>query len=712
MNELIMEKKEKAYELLKTYFGYNEFRPNQYEVIEHALAGNDGLVIMPTGGGKSLCFQIPALMLDGVTIVVSPLIALMQDQVSGLNGNGIKAYSYNSHSSSEEIVQLKKSAVDGSLKLLYVSPEKLNTQSFFEFVREFKVSLVAVDEAHCVSVWGNDFRPDYTYIHRFRDQYANVPFLALTATADTATQEDIVAQLHLKNSNTFLSSFERTNITMYAEQGLDRINKIFKFIGNNPGSGIIYCLSRKSTEEVAQKLNDRGIPALFYHAKMTPEDRSDVQKAFLEDRTNIICATIAFGMGIDKSNIRWVIHYNMPKNLEGFYQEIGRAGRDGLPAKSLLYYSYGDLEIYKDFISKGSATDEFKEVQSSKLERMWEFSNSSGCRTNVILNYFCEYTTRRCGHCDNCLQPPKFFDGSVLAQKALSAIIKCKEELTIQLLVDVLRGSMRKEITEKGYDAVSPFGVGRDESAFAWREYIVQMMHKGIVRMDFTNGSRLKATPLSADILYGKSKIELVKPSFETPETKKAEKPKVRQDVDGGLLDKIKAWRLQKSREEGVPPYIIFNDSTLKLITDQKPSTLDELNDISGVGAMKLKKYGEEILEIVLSDKKIKKILKSEAGNTYEKTRRLLDRGFSADQIAEDRQISKDTVISHLIYLHENGELIDFSSYITAEELKLVDDAYSKLENPEGLKSVFEYLEEKVTYIKIRIALALRKKGV
>jgi ATP-dependent DNA helicase RecQ len=591
--------------LLKKYYGYDTFRYPQEEIIQHVLQNKDALVIMPTGGGKSICFQIPALINDGITLVISPLIALMKDQVATLNALGIAAAGYNSHASSEEIANIENSAYRGDLKLLYFSPERLVSETFCMFLSRLKVSLIAIDEAHCVSMWGNDFRPDYLQIPKLRNLLPNTPFIALTATADVATQKDIGKNLHLKEHKTFISSFERKNIHLSTSPGQDRMATIVKFIKKQPdASGIIYCTSRKSCETLAESLQNRAIDAAYYHAGMDAESRNTVQEKFINDEIKIICATIAFGMGIDKSNIRYVIHYNMPKNIEGYYQEIGRAGRDGGEAHALLFFSFVDLEVMRDFIIKGEGTEEFKEVQNAKLGRMWEFANTYDCRTNLILNYFGEFRHSPCGHCDNCLKPPKSIDGTILTQKVISAIIRCDAQITASMLVDILRASHRKEIIEKGYDQIKTFGAGRDVPAYLWKNYIVQMINQGIISIDYTDFYKLKPTPLADQVLKGQIKVKLVNTEI-APKEIVAQKPKTKYtsassaNNEEPMLKKLKAWRIEKAKELGLPPYTILHDSTLSNILEANPLTLEELREVPGIGDHKLNRFGVDILKIL-----------------------------------------------------------------------------------------------------------------
>lgn len=593
------------HEILKKTFGYNSFRGEQEKVINTVISGNDALVIMPTGGGKSLCFQIPALVGEGLTLVVSPLIALMNDQVAALRQLDIYAATLHSNIDQGQTNQVFQDISQGKVKLLYVSPEKLMSEGFLRYLKDQKISLFAIDEAHCVSVWGNDFRPEYVRLSKLKQEFPTVPLIALTATADTATQKDIIAQLKIEGCKKFLSSFERKNIKTSSKSGQKRLQQIIAFLnGQDENCGIVYCLSRKSTEKVADSLKAKGYKAEAYHAGLDPSIRRRVQDDFQNDTVKIVCATIAFGMGIDKPNIRWVIHYNMPKNIEGYYQEIGRAGRDGEPAEALLFYSWGDYLNLKKFIDEGGANQTFKEVQSAKLERMWQFATAMSCRTNLVLNYFGEYRNEHCGHCDNCQDPPKLFDGTTYTQMALSGILRAGQKVGINLLIDILRGSNKQEVRMAGYDQLKTFGVGRDVPFIHWRHYITQMINQGLMSIDFTDYSRLKSTPLSMGILKENHKIDLAK--YIAPEDKKkvviAKREVDLSDMDNGLLDQLKKWRSKTSKSQSVPAFVIMHDKTLKQIATLKPDTKNDLLAVDGIGKAKLEKYGDDVMEIVMAN--------------------------------------------------------------------------------------------------------------
>lgn len=593
-------------QILKETFGYDEFRPGQREIIESIISGQDSLVIMPTGGGKSICFQLPALYFSHITLVVSPLIALMKDQVQSLKQLGVSAEAYNSSMSPDDLTRIEEMAMDGKLKLLYVSPEKISNPEFNAFLKRIKISLIAIDEAHCVSMWGNDFRPDYIKLGGLREEYSQVPFVALTATADPATQDDIIVQLKLKNAKKSVSSFERKNIILSCLPGQNRMEHIRHFLKNKENqSGIIYCISRKGTENLSNSLRSLGYNAASYHAGMNTEDRNTVQEQFINDEIQIICATIAFGMGIDKSNIRWVIHYNMPKNIESYYQEIGRSGRDGMVAETMMFYSFVDMEMIKDFaLNSEHGSQQFIDMQIAKIDRMWECATTFDCRTNVILNYFGEYRSTGCGHCDNCIHPPASFDGSKYAQMALSALIRCNESINIGLLIDVLRGSRRKEILDHNFHEIKTFGIGRERGPIEWKAFITQMINQGFIRIDYTDHSRLKLTPLSKDMLNGQASIKLVEIAIKPKKVPALAKIKASEivaegNIDQVLINTLKAWRKEEAVKQKVPPYVILHDATIQNIVAAMPKSEAEFEQISGMGKLRIQNYGHKILELI-----------------------------------------------------------------------------------------------------------------
>ncbi len=592
---------DRAKQILEEVFGYKSFRSPQDQIIESVLEGNDAMVIMPTGGGKSLCYQIPALVMEHTTVVVSPLIALMEDQVQALKGNGVEAIAYHSAMDRSELDAIYQKLDDNELKVIYVSPEKINSQEFSNILNLAKIDLFAIDEAHCVSVWGNDFRPDYVQLSQLKKRYPKIPLIALTATADEATRSDIQAKLGIHQAKVFISSFERTNIFVECRSGQKRQQQIEQFISHQKGNaGIIYCLSKKSCEKTSDKLKSLGYKSDFYHAGRSSADRNRVQQAFQNDDLQIICATIAFGMGIDKSNIKWIIHFNMPKNIEGYYQEIGRAGRDGDEAHTLMFYSWADMSLLTKFIDDSPAAEDFKALQRSKLDRIWELATGASCRTNMILSYFGEFRSEPCGHCDNCKNPPKTFDGKIISQKAISAVMRGRESMSFNLLIDVLRGSMKQEVQSLGLHHIKTFGAGRQLTFIEWKHYLTQIINQGLLKVDYTDGARLKCTPLSKTAVMGELDIALTKWSA----VKTTPKP-VKLEIDlgqmsQGLFNELKNWRTTQAQKKRVPAYIIMSDKVLKAIASAKPTNTAALLGIDGIGTKKQRDYGEDIINIVL----------------------------------------------------------------------------------------------------------------
>jgi ATP-dependent DNA helicase RecQ len=703
-----MDYKNQKYALLKDVWGYTTFRERQEEIIDRVLAQKDTLVIMPTGGGKSLCYQLPALIFQGITIVVSPLISLMNDQVSALKMSGVNVAAFHSNMTKAELSEVESALVQGKIQLLYVSPERINASGFADFLARFEINLIAIDEAHCVSIWGNDFRPDYVLLGKIRDKFSHVPFIALTATADGATQIDICKQLRLTNPEIFLSSFERKNITTEsrpAEQKYRQTAEFLQKIKNQ--SGIIYCLSRKETEKLSVKLHMSGFKCAHYHAGLDPAERRKIQQEFQDDKLQFICATIAFGMGIDKSNIRWVIHYAMPKNLEGYYQEIGRSGRDGTPARTLLFYSWGDYIMQKRFIDDSQAPEEFKTVQYAKLERMWEYASANECRTNVVLNYFGEFRSEPCGHCDNCLNPPKSKDSTILAQKALSALVRCKESIAMNLLIDVLRGSYRAEIRETGLDKIKTFGAGKDISFINWKIYITQLINQGLIRIDYSDGFKLKTTPLSDSVLYGGKRVSLVDVTISDFEI---EKPKPKQKkliLENELLQKLKEWRSELSRQKQVPAYVIFSDKVFEHIVESKPLTNEDLLKVEGIGKVKSEQYGSDLLAIIQGYISSQNHIKNIKGQTYLETLILLGNGLNPSEISLKRGISEQTVYSHIAYLFTKGENVDIKKYINQTDVNQVEEAWLKANKEMSLSAIAENMMSPMEYHKIRLSLAV-----
>lgn len=595
---------------LKTYFGYDSFRPLQEEIIRHILDGNDALVLMPTGGGKSICYQLPALLREGTAVVVSPLISLMKDQVEALCANGISAGALNSSNDETENAALRRACMEGRLKLLYISPEKLLAEANY-LLRDMHISLFAIDEAHCISQWGHDFRPEYAQMGILHQQFPHVPIIALTATADKITREDIIRQLHLNHPRTFISSFDRPNLSLTVKRGYQQKEKsktILDFIARHPGeSGIIYCMSRSKTESVAQMLQKHGIRTAVYHAGLSPSLRDEAQDDFINDRVQVVCATIAFGMGIDKSNVRWVIHYNLPKSIESFYQEIGRAGRDGLPSDTLLFYSLADLILLTKFATESGQQN----INLEKLQRMQQYAESDICRRRILLSYFGEIADHDCGNCDVCKNPPERFDGTVIVQKALSAIVRTDQQIGTGVLVDILRGNMSPEVVGKGYQQLKTFAAGRDVPARDWHDYLLQMLQLGYFEIAYNENNHLKITSAGSDVLFGRATARLVViHREETNETKRGRKRKATvpaQELPLGLpntenealFEALRKLRKRLADEEALPAYIVLSDKVLHLLSTSRPTNLEEFGNISGIGEHKKKKYGKEFINLI-----------------------------------------------------------------------------------------------------------------
>ena len=595
---------------LKTYFGYDSFRPLQEDIIRHLMDRKDALVLMPTGGGKSICYQLPALLSEGTAVVVSPLISLMKDQVETLCANGIAAGALNSNNDETENASLRRACMEGKLKLLYISPEKLLAEANY-LLRDMHISLFAIDEAHCISQWGHDFRPEYTQMDILHQLFPQVPIIALTATADKITREDIIKQLHLNQPRIFISSFDRPNLSLTVKRGYQQKEKskaILDFIARHPGeSGIIYCMSRSKTESVAQMLQKHGIRSAVYHAGLSPARRDEAQDDFINDRVQAVCATIAFGMGIDKSNVRWVIHYNLPKSIESFYQEIGRAGRDGMPSDTLLFYSLADLILLTKF-----ATDSGQQsINLEKLQRMQQYAEADICRRRILLSYFGENTTCDCGNCDVCKNPPERFDGTIIVQKALSAIARSEQQIGTGILVDILRGNMSSEVTERGYHRLKTFGAGREVPARDWHDYLLQMLQLGYFEIAYNENNHLKITQSGTDVLFGRARALLV--TIRREEAVQATKGRKRKATvptkelplglpnkeSGELFEALRTLRKRLADQEALPAYIVLSDKVLHLLSTSRPTTIEEFGNISGIGEYKKKKYGKEFVELI-----------------------------------------------------------------------------------------------------------------
>ena len=596
------------YRLLKTKFGYDTFRPMQEKIICHTIDGGDSLVLMPTGGGKSLCFQISALAMDGMAVIVSPLISLMKDQVEALKANGIAAEALNSSNDEGKNRDITNRCLEGKVKLLYISPERL-VSGMMHLLQKTNVSLFAIDEAHCISSWGHDFRPEYTQLRLLRELFPSVPIMALTATADKITKQDILKQLNIEDAQTFIGSFDRPNLSLDVKRGYsarEKLRSIVELIRHHSGeSGIIYCLARKTTEELAEKLKKEGIAAGVYHAGLPNSERNRVQDDFVADRVQVICATIAFGMGIDKSNVRFVVHYNLPKSIESCYQEIGRGGRDGLPCETVLYYNLGDIITLRKFADESGQ----QEINLEKLQRMQEYAEAQVCRRRILLNYFGETSDKGCGNCDVCHTPPQTFDGTTIVQKALSAIIRTGENIGFTTAIDILRGSMSLDVVSHQYNLLKTFAVGRDIPHRDWNDYLLQMLQMGFIEIAYNEDRHIHVTDLGREVLYGKHAVQLAfisREDFSVKARRKRQREESLRTIENAganenmeLFNKLKEVRKRIADKHQWPAYVVLSDRSLHLLAIERPTTLDAFGNTFGIGEHKRDNYGTAFIEVI-----------------------------------------------------------------------------------------------------------------
>ena len=597
-----------ALEVLHSVFGYQSFRKGQQEVIQAALSGQDSLVVMATGNGKSLCYQIPALCFDGLTLVISPLISLMKDQVDQLLANGIEADYLNSSQTFEQQQQVQNKAISGQLKLLYLSPEKVMTNSFFQFISHCKVSFIAIDEAHCISQWGHDFRPEYIQLGGLKGSFPDAPIMALTATADHSTRQDILHNLRLNRPHLYVGSFDRPNIRYTLVEKFKPMEQLCQFVTAQKGkSGIVYCNSRNKVERIAEALKKRGISAAGYHAGMENEQREQVQQAFQRDNVQVVVATIAFGMGINKSNVRFVAHFDLSRSIEAYYQETGRAGRDDLPAEAVLFYEPADYAWLYKILQEKPETPQ-RQIEQHKLEAIGEFAESQTCRRLVLLNYFGENRQNPCNNCDICLDPPKKYDGLMDAQKVLSAVYRTGQHFGVQYVIGVLRGMQNQKIKDNRHDELSLYGIGKDKSKEYWQSVIRQLIHLGLLQQvvadnGFSHSITLQLTASARPVLRGEVPLDLAMPRLSAISSVQAPQRNAVNNYDKDLFARLRFLRKQIADKDNIPPYIVFSDATLQEMSLYLPENKMEMLQINGVGSVKLERFGQAFLSVIREHK-------------------------------------------------------------------------------------------------------------
>ncbi len=712
-----------AQEILKNRFGYDSFRMNQQAAIECVLSKKDCVVLMPTGGGKSLCYQIPAMLLDGLTVVISPLIALMKDQVDALKNNGIEAEFLNSSQTSREQAEVFQRVKSGQTKLLYVAPERLlqSGDLFIDFLKNINVSLFAIDEAHCISSWGHDFRPEYIQLGKLKRYFPEIPVIALTATADKLVRKDIFERLNIANAELFISSFNRPNIHYRIEPKRNSYAQLLEYLERRrEESGIIYCLSRSSTMSLAADLRDEGYSVLPYHAGLDKATRDKNQELFLKDEVKIVVATIAFGMGIDKSNVRFVVHCDLPKNVESYYQETGRAGRDGLESEALLFFSWADVNKLKGF-AEVEGNQRQTEIMLRKLNQMGEFGDLKSCRRRFLLKYFDEDLSENCGNCDNCLKDFETIDGTIIAQKALSAVYRTGQRMGLGYLVDFLRGSQSQKIWEQ-HKSLKTYGIGADISKNEWFEYFRDLMAQGFLKQSDGQFPVLQLTEKSVDVLKGNVSVELIKATIKE-EKKSSLVSDVSHEYFKDLFADLKTVRTEFARGENVPPYVIFSDATLVEMATFLPLDLNEMSRISGIGELKLQKYGADFLAAIKRyceendlesrinlkaprrEKKQRTKRNEKGQNTYDVSLEMFLSGMSVGEIARERGVTNSTVENHLARFIQSGE-IALTDLVHEDKIEPIREAIVKFQDIGALSSIKEYLGEDYTYGEIRAVLA------
>jgi ATP-dependent DNA helicase RecQ len=699
-----------AQEILKSTFGYDQFRHSQQEIIQDLLDGKDALVLMPTGGGKSLCYQIPALVREGTAIVISPLIALMQDQVDALQQLGIKAAFLNSSLSFGEANDIEQQLLNNELEIVYVAPERLLTERMLGLLERCHLSLFAIDEAHCVSQWGHDFRPEYQRLKILHERFAAIPRIALTATADHRTREEIISQLQLDEANVFINSFDRPNITYAISEGNNPKQRLWRFLEDKHknDAGIVYCLSRKKVEAIAEWLSDQGRIALPYHAGLPQETRQTNQLRFLREDGVIIVATIAFGMGIDKPDVRFVAHLNLPKSIEAYYQETGRAGRDGEPANAWMAYGLQDVITLRQFMQNSTADEMHKRVEHHKLESMLGLCELITCRRHTLLAYFDETSTEHCGACDNCSNPPEKWDGTEAAQKALSSIYRTEQRFGVNYIVDILLGKIDDRIQRNGHDQISTFGIGKDISNTEWRSVFRQLIALGYIDIDIERHGALRLTEKCRPVLRGEQQLELRKLSIEEKATKEKKQKSAVRPQDEELWEALRALRLEIASESGVPPYVIFHDSTLQEMLKKRPQSSNDINRISGVGEQKLNRYGKQFINEI-AKYPLPALLDNNLSSTINETLILFQQEIAIEDIAQQRDIKPSTIYTHLADAIEVG-LLDVHDVVELDEAQYNEIVFviESLEDEEKgrIKPIYDALDEEYDYGVIRCVQA------
>lgn len=700
---------------LKTVFGFASFRPPQREVVERVVAGEDVFLVMPTGGGKSLCYQIPALHREGVAIVVSPLISLMKDQVDGLVDAGVRAACYNSSLTAGESRAVSRQLEQGELDLLYVAPERLMLPDFLERLGGLKLALFAIDEAHCISQWGHDFRPDYVKLGRLRELFPSVPIVAMTATADPETRRDIIRQLGIGGAHLFVAGFDRPNITYAVIPKQKPLNQLLSFLkGRGDESGIVYALSRKRVEQVTEQLRRAGFDAAAYHAGLPDQERSRVQEAFRRDDLRIVVATVAFGMGIDKPNVRFVVHYDLPKSVESYYQETGRAGRDGLPSQALMLFGMGDVMTARSLIENSDNVERVR-IELQKLNAMVSYAEALTCRRRALLAYFGEQREDDCGNCDICTDPPVRFDATEAAQKALSCVYRVGERFGVRHVIDVLRGSRGERILTLGHDRLSTYAIGADLSAPQWENILRQLIHLGYLAQDFSRLGALALTPAARPVLKGETRVILGEPrDLARTEEKLSRREGGRGGSRDPLFRALKALRKELADEAGVPPFVVFSDATLVEMARNRPLDEGELLLVSGVGSRKLARYGARFLELITlhhsddagGDDTPDAL--QDVSETLRQTYRFYRQGHDISRLAALRGVTESTIAAHLEELSDAGAEIDLRGFVAPDKRSLIEERLELL-GPVSLSQLKEGLPEEIGYTELRLMRAAWK---